>query len=161
MIWFSLSSCLQFLCRFIMFIVSNFNKSPNGRKENMLTLELFAVGKIPFVWPIQGLQSVLNTDCLSFVWQPPSCTNYFLPVHLFAAASVSERFCRLTWATTSGLMTCAADKVSNLKKLLAIVIERHLGMGWELEAFNHVLATCSGGSSVWSDTLLKRSWPWY
>lgn len=50
-----------------MLIVSNFNKSPNGRKENMLTLELFAVVEIPFVWLMQGLRSVLNTDCLSFV----------------------------------------------------------------------------------------------
>lgn len=65
----------------------------------------------------------------------------------------------MTWATTSGLMTCAADKVSNLKKLLAIVIERHLGISWELEAFNHMLATCSGGSSVWSDTLLQAVGP--
>lgn len=64
---FSLSSYLQFLCRFIMLVVSNFNKSPNGRKENMLTLELFAVVEIPFVWLMEGLQSVLNTDCLSFV----------------------------------------------------------------------------------------------
>lgn len=137
-----------------MFTDSNFNKSPNGRKENMLTLELFAVGEIPFVWPMQGLRSVLNADCLSFVWQPPSYTNYSAcsPV----CSCVCElRLCSLTWATTWGLMTCAADKVSNLKKLLAIAIEGHLCRSWEPQAFNHVFATC-GAATVFEVISYQR-----
>lgn len=51
-------------------------------------------------------------------------------------------------------MTCAADKLSHLKKLQASVIERHLCMSQEVHDFNCTLATCSGGNTLEVKTLL-------